>query len=1115
MHNNTLSDWDSRFSQILTIQFHKDIAKRLEEKYLNAFPVDFKYKHSPEDAVIDVGHLETLSDSNKIIYSLTQKNNPQKNDPQYLRLFSLEGKLSLSTVMPQIENLGFIVHEEQYYALENNLKKSIHVYLIESRSNQLNFSEAKQLVEEALYAISSNKTTSDYLTKLTSYQQISWRDLDLIRTLAAYAHQVSILYDHFYINKTLVTYSVFAKKIVELFYLKFSPIAQDEEKYKSLHESLSQDLMNVSSSSEDKVLRAIFGSIDAAVRTNFFQLSDTGDFKSYISIKFDSSKVPDMPRPVPYAEIFVYARDFEGVHLRGGKVARGGIRWSDRGEDYRTEVLGLMKAQMTKNTVIVPVGSKGGFCVRISSEGLTKSEYMSKVIESYQNFLRGLLDITDNIIDGNIHHPKNTILHDTEDPYLVVAADKGTATFSDYANQVSAEYNFWLSDAFASGGSRGYDHKKIGITAKGGWISVQRHFKEMCIDPQKNEITVVGIGDMSGDVFGNAMILSSKIKLVAAFNHIHIFIDPNPDASKSFLERKRLFEMPGSKWSDYNKDIISSGGGVYDRSAKLISLSAEVRSLLGIQKQEIEPNELIKAILKIKVDLLWNGGIGTYIKSVSEENYKIGDKANDAVRVDGQDILAKVIGEGGNLGVSQKGRIEYAMRGGRINTDFIDNSAGVDCSDHEVNIKIALDKAIAKGALTLNERNLLLAEMTEDVASLVLEDNINQTLAISIMEKSSLFSLEAFAILIDHLEKTASLDRGLEFIPTNQELIARSNLGSKLTRPELSVILSYSKRSIYDELDGSKIAGQEYFTKWLIEYFPALMQQKFKKEILEHPLRKEIILTIITNKLANRLSAPVINSIKLETGCEICDIARGFVIVQEIFDLESLWKEIENLPSSVPIATIIEIYTYINKVNRRGVAWMISNTPSPLGIEESVSQYKTSVLNISEMLTKNLQGPAKDRYEAKYAKYFGAGINADLAEKCATLDSLVSSFDISMMSAETNQDPEIICKSYFLVADLFHLDFLRKLCDKLMTDSYWQKLSLQSIKDDLYYKQRLIVRLIAEDKMLHDVDKWYRLHLKFSSSYNNFIESLKIQENIDTSMLILANKKLDVFIRKQ
>lgn len=1100
--------WEDELINLIKNQLDEKQSQNIITNYSMIFPSDYQYNHKPEEALRDIGNISNLNPNKKIIFELAHS-----GEDLTLRLFSSSGKHSLSNTMPLLENLGFTVLEEQSYKLKNLDNYFLHIYIIKSKGEIDNFLLVKNLVENALYAILEHKTTADSLSKLITYSQISWRDIDLLRAISHFLHQVGFSYDNNYVYQTLIKHSEFTKKLVKLFDIKFNPKISDKSDIITTESELKEYLANVSSSAEDKVLRSLLGIINSSLRTNYYQIKN-GEFKNYISIKYKSSIVPAMPKPMPYAEIFVYAKDFEAIHLRGGKVARGGLRWSDRGEDYRTEVLGLMKAQMTKNAVIVPVGSKGGFFTKFTQDEISREEYLSRAVECYKNFLRGLLDITDNIESGEIKSPEDCVIYDDKDPYLVVAADKGTATFSDYANSVSKEYNFWLGDAFASGGSAGYDHKKMGITAKGAWISVQRHFKEIGIDVQKDHITVVGIGDMSGDVFGNGLLMSDSVKLVAAFNHIHIFIDPAPDPLSSFNERKRLFNLPTSKWTDYNPALISQGGGVFDRKAKLIKVSKEMSDLLDIKEQEIAPEDLIKHILKANIDLIWNGGIGTYIKASSEENYTIGDKGNDILRVNGKDVRAKVIGEGGNLGMSQLGRIEYAKNGGRLNTDFIDNSGGVDCSDHEVNMKIAFGKALENKKIDLLSRDKILSEMTNQVSDLVLEDNKYQTLAISIMQNSSLFTVELFTRLIDILESEKLLERNVEFIPSNQELAQRANQGGQLTRPELAVLLSYSKRSVYNELESSKLAYDQYFSNWLLSYFPEMMREKFKDEILNHPLRKEIILTMITNRLVNQLSGPILSSLKRETGALLCDIVRGFVIVQEIFNLNSIWDEVDKLNSTVPLNLIMEIYTDLNKVIRRGIAWMITNLEHPLKITDSINLYKESALKISNMLTKNLYGSAKEKYEMKYAKYLESGIPADLSEKCAGLESLVSSFDISFICKDTKADPELVSSAYFKIGNQYSVDWLRKTCDKLMTESYWQRLSIQSLKDDLYDKQRRLIKLAINDGMIHDLDKWYQKNHQTSVIYNNFVEDLKNNENIDISMLILANKKLEIFIRK-
>ncbi len=1103
------SFWEESFVNECNKIYNLEETFQYSTKYSSLFPNDYKYKHTPAEAAKDLEYLEKLSKESPTLCTLDY----DSKGSLYLKIFSFLGKFLLSDTMPLLENLGFRVLEEQTYCMESIGNICIHKYSLALKHNFKDFSKLKFLVEDSFYAILSDKTYADGLSKLITSSEISWREVDLIRTFAFYIHQTKFSYDYIYVTETLIKHSEYTKNLIILFDLKFNIQSHNIEEAEKLAKSMNKYLVTVTSSAEDTVLRTMLLVIEAAVRTNYYQ-KKSDNFKNYISIKFNSAKVPNLPLPLPYAEIFVFSNDFEAIHLRGGKVARGGIRWSDRGEDYRVEVLGLMKAQMTKNAVIVPVGSKGGFYTRFKSLNMTKEEYMARSIECYQNFLRGLLDLTDNIVGTKIIKPQDVIAYDEDDPYLVVAADKGTASFSDYANAVSQEYGYWLADAFASGGSAGYDHKKMAITAKGAWISAQRHFKELGVDIQKDNITIVGIGDMAGDVFGNGLLLSETVKLVAAFNHMHIFLDPNPDPKKSFTERKRLFETPGSKWSDYSASLISKGGGVFDRKAKTIELSEEIRNLLNIEDKEIVPDQLIRAILKAKVDLIWNGGIGTYIKSSSEENYVIGDKTNDNLRINGNEVRAKVIAEGGNLGMSQYGRIEYAKSGGKLNTDFIDNSAGVDCSDHEVNIKIAFGKAIQGKKLTIDSRNSLLTKMTHEVAELVLEDNRYQTLALTIMQHSSIFTMESFIKLLDILEAENLLQRNVEFIPSNPELIQRANNKETLTRPELSVILSYSKRSVYDELQTSKIATDPYFEKWLLEYFPQSMRIDYVDEILSHPLRSEIILTTITNKLVNQLSGPVISSLKRETGAFLCDIVRGFVIIQEIFDLHSLWIEADKLPSNTALSVLIEIYTDINKVHRRGISWMINNLKHPLNIQESIGLYKESVLRISDMMLNNLYGSAKDKFDGKFIQYKEAGINEVFAEKCAKLESLISSFDIAFISKDTGANEQNICESYFKVGTKYNIDWLRKSCDKLMTESYWQRLSLQSLKDDLYEKQRRIIKVIAKSNMLDNLENWFAKKEHSAQIFNNFVENLKQLELIDISMIILANKKLEMFLRK-
>ncbi len=1109
--------WKDSFLQELSISYGEYEAPILSQKYYNIFSKEYRQKFHAKTALQDLAYIKQVSEypSPKFNLIITDSNNI------VLKIFNAETKLTLSSIIPYLENIGFSVLEEQTFMLRESIEtKSIYLHdfnLTCSLPQNADLNNLKINVEEALSKMALGILNNEILCKLIILAGLDSRKVTILEALTKYLQQTGFVYANTFVQQTLIQHPKFAYLLYNYYDCKFNPETHSINRAKEVHDQLLHYLNSVSSSNEDKVLRALLSLIDAIIRTNSFQQTATGEFKNYVSFKFNSSLVPDLPLPLPYAEIFVYAKEFEGVHLRGGKVARGGIRWSDRGEDYRIEVLGLMKAQMTKNTVIVPVGSKGGFFIKFSPDDWSKTEFIAKVVNSYCDFLRGLLDITDNISHGKIVSPELTILYDEADPYLVVAADKGTATFSDYANNVSKEYNYWLGDAFASGGSAGYDHKKMSITAKGAWIAVKRHFEEIGVDIQSDPVTVVGIGDMSGDVFGNGMLLSKSLKLVASFNHMHIFLDPNPDPKISYIERKRLFDLPTSKWSDYDPDLISQGGGIFERKAKSISLTPEMQSLLNIHSNEVKPEELIQAILKANVDLIWNGGIGTYIKASSENNFEIGDKANDLVRVNGIDVKAKVIGEGGNLGVSQKGRIEYARKGGRLNTDFIDNSAGVDCSDHEVNIKIAFGQAIAEKTLNKTKRDDLLSRMTDQVADLVLYDNFKQTQAITIAERSSAFTTEMFGRQIEQLEAEGLLDRKVEFLPSPAELLKLSQNQEKLTRPELAVLLSYSKMSIYKELLDSKVSKEKFFEKYLIEYFPEMMQTTFKQEILSHQLKKEIIITVITNRIVNQLGGAVLSSIKRETGAHLCDIVRAYTIITEIFNLRELWSKVEGLDGKLEIDVQIEMFSEINKLTRRGIFWFIRNFEHPLNISKLIEEYHDQAMLLGKTLYTSLKGEARDKFNNKLAYFESNKVPNHLIKELSALDSFISALDVISISNKTDVSVDIVARLYFEVGSFFRLDWLRKNCDKLINTSYWNRLSLQSIKDDLYDKQRRIVRIILKQmKKIDDkfsLNDWQQLDQKHAQIYNKFLLELSEHETLDLNMIVLATKKLEIFLQ--
>ncbi|HET7921536.1 MAG TPA: NAD-glutamate dehydrogenase, partial [Gammaproteobacteria bacterium] len=794
--------WQDQLHDVLVQRCGEERGLRLFSRYGNHFPAAYQEDIQPATAAFDIEQIDALTGDTSLSMSLYR---PANTPSGYLRFktFHREQPIPISDALPMLENMGVRVISERPYELELGDGTIIWVQDFELvHQGELDVEALKELFQEQFARVWRGEAENDGFNRLILSAGLDWRQVMLLRAYCKYLLQTSLNFSQSYMERAIYANPQIAALIVRLFEARLDPAsAQERDVLTQRHVTdMDKALESVSSLDEDRILRSFIHAVRATLRTNYFQCDAQGAPKAHVSFKFDPSQLPDLPLPKPMYEIWIYSPRVEGVHLRGGKVARGGIRWSDRREDFRTEVLGLMKAQQVKNTVIVPVGSKGGFYVKQPPRSGNREDLIREGIACYQTFMRGLLDITDNIVDGQIVPPSNVVRHDGDDPYLVVAADKGTATFSDIANGVAREYGFWLDDAFASGGSAGYDHKGMGITAKGGWESVKRHFREMGVDTQSADFTVAGIGDMSGDVFGNGMLLSPHIRLIAAFDHRHIFLDPGPQATSSFAERKRLFELPRSSWADYDTKLISEGGGVFPRSAKIIKLSPEVRAALDTDAHQLTPNDLIRAILKAPVDLLWNGGIGTYVKSSQESNNTVGDRSNDAIRVNGRDLRCKVVGEGGNLGCTQLGRVEYALNGGRINTDFIDNSAGVDCSDHEVNIKILLNVVAGEKRFTEMQRNKLLAEMTDEVGELVLRDNYMQAQALSIAESQAAARINEHVYLMRTLERSGLLNRVIEFLPDTEELKARRAAGRGLVRPELAVLLAYSKISIYNAL---------------------------------------------------------------------------------------------------------------------------------------------------------------------------------------------------------------------------------------------------------------------------------------------------------------------------
>lgn len=1086
------------------------------KKYDSSFSLSYQNKFTPLDAYYDMLQMEKIAEDNSTSFDIYESTEGTEEIFEF-KIYNQNEQIPLSRIMPIMENLGLNTLDEHTYFIEpkDEIPVWIHRFrFIVAGIKKPELKDIKTNFEEAIQKTWSGAIQNDGLNKLILKANLAWRDVVLLRAYSKFLQQSSFAYSQAYIQESLGNHPEIAKILVELFYCRFSPEFKfDRENAKKKFLAQIEAILNkVSNLAEDKVVRGMIELITSTQRTNYFQKNAEGDVKDYISFKFKSSEISWLPQPKPYAEIFVYSSRVEGVHLRGGKVARGGLRWSDRREDFRTEVLGLMKAQMTKNSVIIPVGSKGGFVVKNPPAEGGREAFMQEGVECYKTFLRGLLDVTDNIVAGKLTPPNLVVRHDNDDPYLVVAADKGTATFSDIANSVSEEYNFWLGDAFASGGSVGYDHKKMGITAKGAWVSVTRHFAEMGLDVNRDDFTVAGIGDMGGDVFGNGMLLSKHIKLVAAFNHMHIFIDPNPPVKESYKERKRLFNLPRSSWLDYDKKLISDGGAIFERSAKSIKLNDHIKELLNIERKEVTPDELIGYILRAQVDLVWNGGIGTYVKSKTESNEDVGDKANDSLRVNGSELRAKVVGEGGNLGLTQLGRIEYAKTGGSINTDSIDNSAGVDCSDHEVNIKIALRSAIESKKISIEERNKILESMTSEVSELVLRDNVLQTQALTIAQLQGHDLLEDHGRLISEMEETGYLNREIEFLPSVEEIKHRHAENVGLTRPELSVMLAYSKISLYDDMIKSSIPDDPYYKEDLVRYFPTLLQDKFADEVMNHPLKREIVATSVINSILNRIGSSLLYNIKEESGAAICDIARAYTAARDVFKLRSLWDDISAL-KKIKVEDQKELFVEVQHIAEKVSLWFLQNQSQPIEITKVVEGFSQGVKDLSSCLTKVLPEKLKSVYEARLERYKSFGVDENLAARIAGLDAMASACDIVQVASEADLKVNVVAKVYFELGSSMSLGWIRHILRKMRTASYWQKISCRTLINELFEQQAKItsqvVKHLCENQSCGNAIKsWSEINYQKIERYNNFLEDFKSQEERDFPMIVVAVRKV-------
>lgn len=1154
-------NWQDDLREQLIDRHGEERGLVLTNSYGRALPTGYIEEVSPGVAADDVEHLAALTGPDDLRLSLYRIHAGEGG--LRFKFYRQNDDIPLSDALPMMENMGLrVISEHPYRLLVGQTPLFIQDFEVEIADANLDISSLDANFEEAFGQIWRGNVENDGFNRLILTANLSWRQVSMLRGYTKYLMQVGVPFSQTYVEETLNRYPLLSRLLVELFEAKFDPITGSESKaeIKAGMERFTRQLQalangdeatlaalkpvidaragkrdaqvettrstlkglfdRVASLDEDRILRSFVGVIDATLRTSYYiryknGVRADGGPADYISFKFDSSKVPDLPKPRPYREIFVYGPRVEGVHLRFGPVARGGLRWSDRREDFRTEVLGLVKAQMVKNTVIVPVGSKGGFFAKqLPDPAVDRDAWFNEGVACYKRFINGLLDITDNLVDGKVVPPSSVVRHDGDDPYLVVAADKGTATFSDIANGIAQAHGYWLDDAFASGGSVGYDHKGMGITARGAWESVKRHFRAMGRDSQKADFSVVGVGDMSGDVFGNGMLLSKHIRLLAAFDHRHIFLDPNPDAAATFKERQRMFKLPRSSWDDYDKSLISKGGGVFPRSAKSIPLSPEVKAALGIDNgvTAMSPVELLSAILKAPVDLLWNGGIGTYVKATSESNADVGDRANNALRVNGRELRCKVVGEGGNLGMTQLGRIEAAQHGVLLNTDFIDNSAGVDTSDHEVNIKILLNGEVQKKKLSMPDRNKLLAQMTDEVGQLVLNDNYRQNQAISLMERMSVHRLGSKQHFIHTLESQGLLDRQIEFLPSDAEIAERKARGQGLTRPELAVLLSYSKIVLFQQLLDSNVPEDPYLSKELVRYFPQPLQAKYAKGMENHRLKREIIATAVTNSMVNRMGATFTLRMTEDTGRTPAEVAEAYTIAREAVDARALWAQIDALDGKVPESVQVDALQVIWHLLRSMSRWLLSRPGKMPEITAAMARYGDGLNAVRAAVPGVLSDVRRDAYMARVADWKGKGLPVSLAEQLAALPLLEFGCDIVEISLARKLLPVEVARAYFALGAALHLPWLYEQVEQLPVDGRWQALARGALRDELATQARSLVSQILADGGKKPAEAKVEAWLKRDDSSLRFTQAmfadLLTQKALDYPTLSVAVRRL-------
>jgi len=1083
-------------------------------RYLHAFPTAYRAENTPEQALNDIDGLEFLRQSSERFHlSLNVESVEQRS--LSLRVLAKQDPLAISDTLPALENFGLKLVNEHPYRL---VTEDQETYWIQNLNLQLNVGSIGPLLEQtealltAIRAVWLNHMDNDPLNRLVLAAGLSWREGVLIRAACRWLVQIGLPYSLPYMAKVLETYAPLTQHLVRHFVARHNPAlsaAQREAEQRRHDAAIESGIATLARLDEDRIFSGVRDVLLATVRTNYFQTDPHGQPKPYLSLKIDSAKVKGIPDPKPRFEIWVHSPSVEGVHLRKGPVARGGIRWSDRYEDFRTEILGLVKAQHVKNTLIVPVGAKGGFvCRQLPTQ---RDAQAATVKACYQTFIRGLLDLTDNIVNRKVAPPANVVRLDSDDPYLVVAADKGTASFSDTANELALEYGFWLGDAFASGGSQGYDHKKMAITARGAWECVCRHFRERNVIVGRDVIRVVGIGDMSGDVFGNGLLYTDKMQLVAAFNHQHIFIDPNPDPAKSFQERQRLFNLPRSTWEDYNPKLLSAGGGIYNRSEKSLKLSAEARKMLGIDQSTLTPNELIQALLRLNVDLLWNGGIGTYVKATQESHAEVGDRTNDLVRINGCELRASVLGEGGNLGLTQLGRIEAAQHGVALNTDFIDNSAGVNCSDVEVNIKILLKLASEHSGLKPKQRDALLSSMTDDVALLVLRNNYLQSQAISILEQDAASQLTQHAYALSILETQGELVRSLEFMPQTAELQTRAKRGMGLTRPELAVLVSYSKIWLYNQLIHSDMPEDPALANELIRYFPKLLQKRYMELMAQHPLKREIITTATVNSLTHRMGPVFAIQTSEDTGHDLAMVTRAYIIARDAVQMRDCWGRIDALDQKVPAQTQYKMLSASTAAIAEATHWLLNFEKSIQSIADTLKRLSPALKEFFDVLPTILNGSHRAHISSQIEEWIAAQVPDSLATEIAHLRWMTSGLHIVQLAQKSRQSIAKVATVYFEIGDKLCLDVLYDHISHLPTEHHWAEVARDGLKEESLKLQSDITALIVKANSkakTNPVDQWLAQQATAVRHFTRVINDLRQLPTADFATLSIAVKNL-------